>query len=440
MINMTNVSKQFTRQFKKHLPRRWLYIGALAALLLAIPVRQIYISAQPDAAKITKSTTIQAAWPATGANLDGKTTFTASIPNQSGSDYDMYWYTDGGTWNWMGGATTDQNVKRASVDVSGWTQAVNAIHFVAVVHVTGQRIATSVPVAIIHGNANPAANLPLYVNPNNPAVASAKQATDVTSQRILTRIAAQPAARWFVGGNTNVDHDVNAVVSDAAAHSQLPTLVAYDIPRRDCGGYSSGGALTSQDYLAWVQGMANGIGGRPAIVILEPDALAGMNCLSVGEHADRISMLASAVTILKTGKNTRVYLDAGHPGWRSVTDMAARLKSANIAAADGFSLNISNFVSTGQNIQYGSQISAQVGGKHFVIDTSRNGNGSNGQWCNPTGRAFGPGPSINTGNKLVDDYLWIKMPGESDGQCNGGGAAGSWLPSYAVGVGRNSNW
>jgi hypothetical protein len=41
--------------------------------------------------------------------------------------------------------------------------------------------------------------------------------------------------------------------------------------------------------------------------------------------------------------------------------MAGRLKSANIAAADGFSLNVSSFQTNADSISYGSSISSQVG-------------------------------------------------------------------------------
>ena len=78
-------------------------------------------------------------------------------------------------------------------------------------------------------------------------------------------------------------------------------------------------------------------------------------------------------------------------------------------------------------------------GKHFIIDTSRNGIGStSGEWCNPKGQSLGSEPTTNTGNALVDALLWIKQPGESDGTCNGGPAAGTWWADYALGLGRNA--
>ncbi len=89
-------------------------------------------------------------------------------------------------------------------------------------------------------------------------------------------------------------------------------------------------------------------------------------------------------------------------------------------------------MTTSDETVYGANVSQLLGGKHFVVDTSRNGNGSNGEWCNPTGRAIGQTPTNQTGNALVDALLWVKTPGESDGTCNGGPSAGVWWPDYAL--------
>jgi endoglucanase len=68
------------------------------------------------------------------------------------------------------------------------------------------------------------------------------------------------------------------------------------------------------------------------------------------------------------------------------------------------------------------------------VDTSRNGRGPapGGAWCNPPGRGLGTPPTAATGNAEVDAYLWVKHPGQSDGTCNGGPAAGGWWASYAL--------
>ncbi len=71
-----------------------------------------------------------------------------------------------------------------------------------------------------------------------------------------------------------------------------------------------------------------------------------------------------------------------------------------------------------------------AGLKRFVTDTSRNGAGpwvatpeqqalgDVQDWCNPPARAAGKRPTAATGSELIDAHLWIKVPGESDGECN----------------------
>jgi endoglucanase len=217
-------------------------------------------------------------------------------------------------------------------------------------------------------------------------------------------------------------------------------LVAYNIPDRDCGGYSAGGATSAQAYAQWIQSFAAGIGSKRAIVILEPDALADIGCLSPSDQSARLGMLSSAVQTLKSLGNTSVYIDAGNPNWIPAATMAQSLKGADISAADGFAVNVSNFYSTSADEQYGNALSALVGGKHYVIDTSRNGDGpdASDDWCNPSGRALGAAPTSNTGSSLVDYFLWIKPPGESDGTCNGGPSAGTFWPQYALGLLQNA--
>ena len=118
--------------------------------------------------------------------------------------------------------------------------------------------------------------------------------------------------------------------------------------------------------------------------------------------------------------------------------MAARLRSAGVADADGFALNVSNFSTTEANVAYGRALSSALGGAPFVIDTSRNGNGRGDDWCNPSGRAVGERPTSSTGQAAVDAYLWLKRPGESDGTCNGGPPAGTFWAEYAIALVRTA--
>jgi endoglucanase len=116
---------------------------------------------------------------------------------------------------------------------------------------------------------------------------------------------------------------------------------------------------------------------------------------------------------------------------------------------------------SGINVRYGDTVPTT----HFVIDTSRNGAGPwlppsdmfpvpsvAEDWCNPPDRGLGIRPTRDTGIDLVDAFLWIKIPGESDGLCHRGSggpedpvrdmvdpAAGQWFPEMALELVHNAN-
>jgi endoglucanase len=290
---------------------------------------------------------------------------------------------------------------------------------------------------------NPLSGIALFNDPDsNPALQQQQQwqSSRPNDAAQMAKIATQPKAIWMGSWNNNIESDVQLAVDKAG--NSLPVFVAYNIPGRDCGSYSAGGSSSLQTYESWISSFAQGIGSHRAAIILEPDALAQITCLSSGDQSQRYQMLSYAVQTFKSLGNTSVYLDAGNASWIGGSDMASRLKQAGIDKADGFALNVSNFLTDNASISYGQQVSDLVGGKHFVIDTSRNGNGPapDNAWCNPDGRALGDKPTTQTGNPLVDAYLWLKYPGESDGSCNGAPAAGVWYPDYALGLAQRASW
>jgi endoglucanase len=175
--------------------------------------------------------------------------------------------------------------------------------------------------------------------------------------------------------------------------------------------------------------------------------------------------------------------------------MTQRLLTAGVQDAQGFFLNVSNYQPDASLIDYGTWISdcvamvtdpsnafyndpaacasqyypatesdfstwglttawyaqnmgTAVAATHFVIDTSRNGDGPNsmqayaqppydqpssviatlasGNWCNPPASGLGLRPTAKTGVPLLDAYLWVKTPGQSDGQCDAAGGVRAW--------------
>lgn len=305
-------------------------------------------------------------------------------------------------------------------------------------------VAVVVPHLIVSKQTGPPAwtKLPLYTDPTNEATTYVQSNPTAPNASLIAREGQVPVTEWFGDWSPDVQSDANTYVSAATQANAVPVLALYNIPERDCGGYSSGGATSGAAYVSWIQQVSAGIGNRLAVVILEPDALAGLDCLSASDQQVRYSAMSQAVTILKADPKLTLYIDAGNPAWQPVSTIVSRLKAANIAGADGFSLNVSNFISNSQNQAYGDQISKLVGNKHYVIDTSRNGNGplSPAVACNSTSSALGSTPTVNTGDPLNDALLWVKIPWESDGSCGGAPAAGMVDWDLAVKLAQNAGW
>ncbi len=401
-------------------------------------------------------------------------------------------------------------------------------HFLVIGTILAMLVASAPMLASAKSQNSLAANTQFYIpKPNHGAV---EQIADLTSSghkadaNLIKQMIGMPQAVWFTQGTPKtVLQDVRNTVSRAADKGQVPVLVAYDIPFRDCAQYSAGGATTVDEYKAWIDGFAAGIGSYKAVVLLEPDGLGiipwyqqfrGLPSQGGYEWCqpaqadqataadDRFAMMNYAVDALKAHSNVSVYLDGTHSGWLGSGDAAHRLVQAGVLRADGFFLNVSNYQVTERLVKYGTWVAKCIAFssnpsswgnghydwcasqyypanpndfstwtltdqwytdnvesqtwwysesvlKHFVIDTSR---GDAQDWCNPPDRGLGLQPTANTGVSLLDAYLWIKIPGESDGQCyrwTSGPldpvrnmqdpAAGQWFPEMALELVHNAN-
>lgn len=343
----------------------------------------------------------------------------------------------------------------------------------------------------------------LYLNPWSTTLEAA-QALTGQARADAQLLGSIPSAQWFTSGTpAEVEQAAREYVDAAAAADQMPVLVAYNLPFRDCAQYSAGGARDTAEYVAWIDALAAGIGDRPATVILEPDGLGiipwntdingNLEWCQPAEldpataTADRYAQLNHAVDALGALAATGVYLDGTHSGWLGVGDISDRLVKAGVERASGFFLNASNYIETEKLVKYGTWISdcinlsqnswwqaawcasqyypanpadfstwaltdaayqqayADTGvtrqpatQAHFVLDTSRNGQGpwagpaqpypgapagaDPEVWCNPPDRGAGLLPTTEVADPFVDAYLWIKVPGESDGKCYRGTA------------------
>ena len=407
----------------------------------------VWVGSGPSAPAFT----LDIASPAEGTRLTGTQLFRARVPELSLSAQVITWQVDGGAENAMIEGAGDPPYEEAVVDLSTWTWAGAGPYTVTFTarDTAGTVIATEDVAVYVDGAvgevppppSNPLVALPFWVDPYSNArrQVEAWQASRPQDALLMERIASRSQADWFGDWNSNVQAAVQERTTLAAGAGAMAILVAYNIPVRDCSGYSGGGAAGPDAYRSWIRAFAAGIGERSAAVILEPDALALMDCLSAAQRTERLALLADAVRTLAAQPNVAVYIDAGHSAWHAPEVIGARLLDAGVAAARGFALNTSNFQTTASALGYGDAVSAVIGGKPYVVDTSRNGLGptADNQWCNPSGRGLGLAPTPFTGHALADAVLWIKRPGESDGTCNGGPVAGAWWAEYARELARN---
>jgi endoglucanase len=329
---------------------------------------------------------------------------------------------------------------------SGTTRRIVAVGAAALVVaglVLATQAVTGTAAAAVTPHGSIGATTQFYGSPNSAVRKwDAANPGDSREPAIASRIGSQPQAVWFSQYSpSTVASDVRAVTSAAATAAQTPVLAVYEIPNRDCGGASAGGAPDIASYKSYIQSFASGLGTHQVVIVLEPDSLALQTCLNAQQISDRDGALAFAAQTLKAADPlAKVYLDAGHSAWNSASDQASRLAAAQITtSADGIFSNASNFMSTGDEVAYDKSVLAALGNPsnlHLVVDTSRNGNGPapGDPWCDPSGRAVGQAPTANTGDTQVDAYLWIKPPGESDGCAD---AAGTFDPALAYALATN---
>ena len=299
------------------------------------------------------------------------------------------------------------------------------------------------PVALAD-DGNPLAGRPFYVDPISRAMTAAKNANPPSPE--LTAIANTPQAYWLDHAfpAATVINTVSRYAGAAQAAGATPIFAIYAIPYRDCGSFAAGGFSSDAGYRGWIDSIAAGLGSMPAAIILEPDALAMADCLSADQRQERFDLISYAVDSLTRNPAAAVYIDGGHSRWVSAEVMADRLNTVGVSKARGFSLNITNYYTTDEQIGYGETISGLTGGSHYVIDTSRNGAGplpdAPLSWCNPRGRALGAQPTTDTAGAHADAYLWLKRVGESDGSCDRcDPQAGAFINQFAIELVRNAS-
>ncbi len=351
---------------------------------------------------------------------------------------------------------------------------------------------------------NPFAGAGFFVDPDFVKKVEAAAAAAPADAALLKKVSAFSTAVWLdsIAKTKEVSRYLDEARKQEAAAGKpvIPVFMLYDLPNRDCSAKSSDGELQvdsdgaaryQTEYIDAIALQFRAHGAQRIAVVLEPDSLGNLatnmdvpKCAaSAKAYRDSI---AYAISTLAT-PNVAIYLDAAHGGWlgwdknrNKIVHIYQEVLTAAGGAEKirGFAVNVSNYnvVDRGDDptkggsgpcpdeITYVKKLSeslATVGikGKGFVIDTSRNGRGgiraNQGSWCNVKGAGLGERPRAAPA-PLVDAYVWLKTPGESDGtanaseprfdpMCKGSDAtpaapqAGQWFSDYFVQLAKNAS-
>lgn len=284
----------------------------------------------------------------------------------------------------------------------------------------------------------------LWVNPHSKVNQFLSSRPDLKgeSRDIVRLIAETSSATWLGEWNENIYSDVKSILQQAESTGSIPVLAIYRLFLRDETRRRAPTLAQVVGYKRWIQQLALALEHHKAIIILEPNALSMIDEGMPREWQEfYFDALRFAVATLSRLPQALVYLDAGHAFWRKPVDMAILLARTGIDFVQGFAVNVSHFIDTQMSHAYGSEISGLLGGKPFVIDTSRNGVGIRDpeNWCNPKGVGLGPLPRLNPRLARVDAFLWVKPPGESDGSSVADQPSdGIWWMDHAIQLGQHS--
>jgi len=298
-------------------------------------------------------------------------------------------------------------------------------------------------------------------------------------QQQASRVKFTPTAVWLAWDGA--PREVPSHLSYAGGNTIV--FMMYWIPTRDCNSNASqGGASDINSYKGYVDDVANSFRNSPntkIVVVVEPDTLGNMVTSQGNENCRRTAVIhkeALAYCINKFGSlnNVQVYLDAGHSQWltgyeeETATLIKEILDMAPQGKIRGLSTNVSNFQPIDKEYAYHTRLydaleNVGVPNMRFIVDTSRNGVDISEEWaktktwCNYKGTGFGERPKGNpdpVNMPLLDAYMWLKPPAESDGSSQGSRAdpvcarsdslpgapeAGSWFHEYFVQLLQNAN-
>jgi hypothetical protein len=198
-----------------------------------------------------------------------------------------------------------------------------------------------------------------------------------------------------------------------------------------------------------VDEMAAAVDRRPAVFLLEIDALGSSSCVtSQGSMPAWEADLRYEMNKMQALPHTVVYVEGGYSDSNSVRYTARILNAIGVNRIRGFFTNDTHEQWTIKEVRWATRISNRTHGAHFIVNTAQNGRGpllnrhpiTQGveDLCNPPGRGIGIPDTTATQKSFADAFMWTHPPGNSSG-CGGGPPGGVFWPARAIQLAQNAN-
>ncbi len=273
----------------------------------------------------------------------------------------------------------------------------------------------------------------------------------------LSKIASQPEAQrislYSEGGSpAGIFGQTQKIFCQnmQADPGSIPIFNTYFLHAK-LGGCPTPAAVHAYDPLfhAQINAMADAVGRRPAVFLLELDAIGSSGCVaSQGALPAWEADLRYEMNRMQALPHTVVYVEAGYSDSNSVGYTARVLNAIHVNRIRGFFTNDTHENWTITEVRWATAIARRTHGAHFIVNTSDNGRGplinhnrvrnGNADLCNPPGRGLGPLDTTHTGFPHADAFLWTHPPGNSSG-CGGGPPGGVFWPARAIMLAQNAN-
>ncbi|CAI5461459.1 unnamed protein product [Closterium sp. Yama58-4] len=314
---------------------------------------------------------------------------------------------------------------------------------------------------------NPYRGVLPYLNPEYAENVQSAMRASTEDAPYFASVAQYPTAVWLDSMKkvNNIQGHLDNAAAQAGGKAILVQFVIYDLPGRDCNAWSSNGDIPKggldtykTNYIdVAVSRLKKKAANVRLSIVIEPDSLPniainlGSNRCDSTTEKEYTEGVAYAIASLSQIPDTTLYLDSGSGGWLV---LALAWQMSPNAKIRGFASNVANYnplysfrcpasekcplvknKSTGEmnydgnpcidENRFTSRMNAYLGAlglpTRWIVDTSRSGLGGIrkrwGSWCNVKGAGIGPRPRANPpGAPQADALVWIKPPGESDGQ------------------------